>query len=43
MPIEDIRQRIDDARHMSGLEIEERQRSERRDRAERAAAALRAQ
>lgn len=41
MPIEDVRQRIDEARRMSGSEIEERQRVERRQRAERAAAALR--
>lgn len=41
MPIEDVRQRIDEARLMTGSEIEERQRAERRERAERAAAALR--
>ncbi|MFE4468210.1 hypothetical protein ACFRFH_05265 [Leifsonia sp. NPDC056824] len=41
MPIGDVRQRIDEARRMTGPEIEERQRVERRERAERAAAALR--
>lgn len=41
MPIDEIRQRVDDARRMSGAEIEERQRRERRERSERAAAALR--
>jgi hypothetical protein len=41
MPIEDVRQRIDEARLMAGSEVEERQRIERRERAERAAAALR--
>lgn len=41
IPIDEIRQRIAEAQHMTGAEIEARQRRERHARAEKAAAALR--